>query len=185
MENLQQIRELALETQEKLIVPEETVSQGTQSPKPQEVELQGTLLSRQSEIDAQESQQQAAKPHEMAQSQQPVLEHGAQLFHQQVEEPEGSLRLGQHTVVQATTPSDPWEMLREILTPVEVSALRVIESKQSLTAFALEQGIMGEVLIEGINEKAMDCIGDTLLEMDEEVMIYEDYLPFLGKITRR
>jgi len=207
MENLQQIRELALETQEKLIVPEETVSQGTQSPKQQEtqlskppIELQETRISKPTAVELQATQ---IPKQSKAQLQGAQFDHdldveqlniplprqsetelqGLRLDQEQIEAPQGAPRLGQHTVVQATTPSDPWEMLREILTSVEVGALRVIESKQSLTAFALEQGIMGEVLIEGINEKAMDCIGDMLLEMDEEVMIYEDYLPFLGKIT--
>lgn len=32
---------------------------------------------------------------------------------------------------------------------------------------------MLEVLAEGINEKAMDCVGDGLL--DEELVIYEEY----------
>ena len=161
--------------------------QETRISKPTAVELQATQIPKQSKAQLQGAQfdhdldvEQLNIP--LPRQSETELQ-GLRLDQEQIEAPQGAPRLGQHTVVQATTPSDPWEMLREILTSVEVGALRVIESKQSLTAFALEQGIMGEVLIEGINEKAMDCIGDMLLEMDEEVMIYEDYLPFLGKIT--
>jgi hypothetical protein len=33
---------------------------------------------------------------------------------------------------------------------------------------------MLEVLIDGINQKAFDTIGDTILEFTDEIVIYED-----------
>ena len=35
--------------------------------------------------------------------------------------------------------------------------------------------MMLEVLLDGINEKAMDAIGDAVLEMDDTVVVYEEY----------
>lgn len=49
-----------------------------------------------------------------------------------------------------------------------------LHSCQNMKQFADEQGVMLEVLMDGINEKAMDYVGDSLL--DEEFNIYEDYV---------
>ena len=48
------------------------------------------------------------------------------------------------------------------------------QSAQALKKFADSQGIMLEILMDGINEKAMDAIGDSLL--DSDFAIYEDYI---------
>ena len=69
----------------------------------------------------------------------------------------------------------PWEELNRSLTETERQALVLICSGSGdLKGFADAQGIMLEVLVDGINEKAMDAVGDALL--DEEFMIYEDYI---------
>ncbi len=47
-------------------------------------------------------------------------------------------------------------------------------SYESIRQFADAKGVMLEVLMDGINEKAMDQIGDSLL--DEEFVIYDDYM---------
>ncbi len=68
----------------------------------------------------------------------------------------------------------PWESLKSALTEIEIDALSVVlHSNSELKKYADECGIMLEVLIDGINEKAMDCMGDNLL--DEEFVIYDDY----------
>ena len=70
--------------------------------------------------------------------------------------------------------SDEWEALRNALSETEIRALSaLLNGEKSLKKFADECGIMLEVLADGINEKAMDYIGDGLL--DEEFEIYEDY----------
>ena len=70
--------------------------------------------------------------------------------------------------------SDPWELLKAALSETERQALALsLEGCTDLKPFADRQGIMLEVLVDGINEKAMDFIGDSLL--DDEFMIYEDY----------
>ena len=43
-----------------------------------------------------------------------------------------------------------------------------------IRGFADAHGIMPEVLMDGINEKAMDAVGDSLT--DDEFVIYEDYI---------
>jgi len=120
VENLQQIREQALQTQEKLIVPEEN------------------------DHDNREVQQS-----------------------------------DQQTTVVAPSVLGPWSELRAALTQVELEALALILRGQSIKTFAMEKMVMLEVLVDGINQKAMDCIGDTLLELDEAVSIYEEYKPKL------
>ena len=60
-------------------------------------------------------------------------------------------------------------------TEIEKSALAaIIDGKTNIRKFAAGHGIMPEVLVGGINEKAMDIIGDCLL--DDEFNLYEDYL---------
>ncbi|MGF7145921.1 hypothetical protein HNQ56_004369 [Anaerotaenia torta] len=69
---------------------------------------------------------------------------------------------------------DAWEGLKNILTKVEIGALSVVlNGGMELKKYADECGIMQEVLVDGINEKAMDLIGDSLL--DEEFSLYNDY----------
>lgn len=79
------------------------------------------------------------------------------------------------------TVNDEWKTLGEALTETERQALRIIlNDKANLKQFADEQGIMLEVLAEGINEKASDMVGDGLLDNDFEV--YEDYLEDVSKM---
>ncbi len=58
----------------------------------------------------------------------------------------------------------------------EVEALALILQGGDVKGFAREQGIMLEVLIDTLNEKVMESIGDTVMELDgEEVFVFEDY----------
>ncbi len=85
--------------------------------------------------------------------------------------------------------SDPWECLRNALTSLEQDAIIHLWMNQEnitpctenpkaqicdLKQFAQNNNIMLEVLIDGINEKAVDCIGDSLL--DGEFVFFEDYI---------
>jgi len=70
--------------------------------------------------------------------------------------------------------SEPWESLKSALTEIEIKALSVVlNDEMEIKKFADECGIMLEVLIDGINEKAMDYISDNLL--DEDFVLYDDY----------
>ncbi len=74
-----------------------------------------------------------------------------------------------------TPESDPWKSLKNTLTEIEIKALSVVfHSEMELKKYADECGIMLEVLVDGINEKAMDFIGDNLL--DDEFIMYDDYI---------
>ena len=70
---------------------------------------------------------------------------------------------------------DSWQELKAALTDTEKTALLLLlRGESDIKKFADEQGIMLEILMDGINEKAMDLVGDNLL--DGEFAIYEDYI---------
>ena len=69
---------------------------------------------------------------------------------------------------------DEWTLLKLSFTTAELQALRILLSQENLQQYALDCGIMMEVLVDSINEKASDIIGDLIL--DEEMLIYEDYV---------
>jgi len=78
--------------------------------------------------------------------------------------------------------SGPWAELKAALSAVELQALGVLlQDAAGLKNFADTNGIMQEVLADGINEKAMDVIGDGL--MDEEFVLYEDYIEEVRKLV--
>lgn len=70
---------------------------------------------------------------------------------------------------------DIWERMRECLTENEMEALKIALAGGNIKAFALQSGTMLEVLLDGINDKAMDCIGDAVLELEDEAVIYDEY----------
>jgi len=68
-----------------------------------------------------------------------------------------------------------WEELKQSLSVVELEALSaLLTNNNTLKAFADENNIMLEVLLDCINEKAVDCVGDNIL--DEDFQIYDDYI---------
>jgi len=71
--------------------------------------------------------------------------------------------------------SGGWSVLKSSFTDVEQRALSVVAAGGDLKAFADENGTMLEILVDGINEKAADCIGDSILELCEDVYIYDEY----------
>ncbi len=72
---------------------------------------------------------------------------------------------------------DNWTSLFHMLGETEVSALKLIlQGDSSLKHFADANGIMLEVLADSINEKAIDTIGDNILELDDCLTIYEEYI---------
>ena len=69
----------------------------------------------------------------------------------------------------------PWKDLKSTLTQTEREALLfILQDDADIRQFADAGGIMPEVLADGINEKAVDTVGDSLL--DDEFNIYDDYL---------
>lgn len=78
-------------------------------------------------------------------------------------------------------PSGPWAELKQALSAIELQALGILLEGADFKAFADSKGVMVEVLADGINEKAMDAIGDGL--MDEEFVLYEDYIEEVRKLV--
>lgn len=82
-------------------------------------------------------------------------------------------------LMQTQLPPTPTEPdFKSILTQIELFALKIIlTSPETIKSFADENGIMLEILLDGINEKAMDTIGDNVLELcDNEIIIYDEYV---------
>jgi len=72
--------------------------------------------------------------------------------------------------------ADGWKALKNALTDVERQALALaLQENADIKAFADENNIMLEVLADSINEKAADSIGDNLLEIDEDMILYDEY----------
>jgi len=70
----------------------------------------------------------------------------------------------------------PWTSLKDALTRTELEALTLaLTSGADVKAFADANGIMLEVLADGINEKAADCIGDSILEAENGIVIFDEY----------
>ena len=83
--------------------------------------------------------------------------------------PEG--QTGQHIPV-----SDIWAVFHDSLTEMECMALSMaLRGGSGLKALADQYGVMLEVLADSINEKAFDHIGDSVLEIDGGIAIYEEY----------
>ena len=78
-------------------------------------------------------------------------------------------------VFHKNTVTDPWKDLDLALSQMEKKVLvMALHGDGDIKQYADKQGIMLEVLLDGINEKAMDMIGDSLI--DDDFTIYEDYI---------
>ena len=152
--NLQKIREEAYITQEKLTVPEEEEWSFAVRQSVQEASAEEDLLE---EIAEQKPQEESVPK---AETEECVL----------------------ISVHSPEMPSGPWAELKQALNSVELQALGILLEGADFKSFADSQGVMVEVLADGINEKAMDFIGDGL--MDEEFVLYEDYIEEVRKLVK-
>lgn len=144
---LEKIRQEALATQEKLIVPEQEEFQPTVSVCRTDSMQNAVAATKEAAVVTMEEAALAAME-------------DVPFISQQNEE--------------ADSLTEPWKCFRNALTETEMQALLLIgDGGTGLKQFADEHGVMLEVLIDGINEKAMDFVGDSLL--DDEFRIYDDY----------
>ncbi len=140
---LNKIRQEALITQEKLIVPEEEVVMLVSVPKEEEKPVENVV--EESVVEAVEL----------------FWKNGIEADLRQKDSKEAE-------------DDNPWNALWGALNQTEKAALILaLNGAANIKQFADEHGIMLEVLLDGINEKAMDFVGDSLL--DDEFMIYDDY----------
>ena len=79
--------------------------------------------------------------------------------------------------------ADGWKALKNALTDIERKALSLaLQENADIKSFANENNIMLEVLADSINEKAADYIGDNLLEIDEDMILYDEYRDNIASI---
>ena len=77
-------------------------------------------------------------------------------------------------VMPTTAPADSANPLKLALTPIEILAIQtILNNETDIVTFANNHSVMPEVLIDGINEKAMDLIGDCLF--DHDFVLYDEY----------
>jgi len=77
-------------------------------------------------------------------------------------------------------PDDIWAALHDALTPTERTTLSLLlqdspSTHANIKTLADENSIMLEVLADNINEKALDHVGDNILEIEETMTIYNEY----------
>ncbi|MCL2250231.1 MAG: hypothetical protein FWC13_13320, partial [Oscillospiraceae bacterium] len=81
-------------------------------------------------------------------------------------------------------PEIGWQSLKSALSQTELKALSIaLQDSENVKSFADENGIMLEVLADGINEKATDHIGDGILEVTDGVLVYEEYIGEVEKMV--
>jgi hypothetical protein len=64
------------------------------------------------------------------------------------------------------------------LSDVETEAVKIILAGggvEKIKNFADEKNIMLEILVDAINEKAMDTIGDNIMELSDDIIFYDEY----------
>jgi len=72
--------------------------------------------------------------------------------------------------------TDGWATLKSALSITELTALSIaLSGNTGIKAFADDNNVMLEVLADNINEKAFDFIGDSILEIDGGIAIYDEY----------
>ena len=155
--NLERIREKALITQEKLIVPEDEFNENI-------------IISRRNAPE-QEGAREESFPSEDILPPELV----AEVMVEATREP---------IISGADANRDVWRDFAGSLEPVELTALRNIlegASAKNMHEFAKAGGYMLEVLLDGINQKALDFTGDTILEFTDKIEVYDEYIETLRK----
>lgn len=79
--------------------------------------------------------------------------------------------------------ADGWSDFKAALTQTEIEALRLILYGQDVKSYAAGMNIMLEVLIDSINDKAVDTVNDTPLETGDTVFVYEEYADKLMEVV--
>ncbi|MCL2386451.1 MAG: TerB N-terminal domain-containing protein [Defluviitaleaceae bacterium] len=92
----------------------------------------------------------------------------------------GTASLTSIVVAEQTFSGDNiWGQFMESLSEVEAGALRLALSKDNsastIKEFANSHNVMLEILADGINEKALDTVGDNILELTDTLVIYDEY----------
>ena len=71
---------------------------------------------------------------------------------------------------------DIWISFKDALSAIELKALAILlHGDADIKEFADENGLMLEVLMDSINEKAADYVGDNILETEDGMTVYDEY----------
>ena len=180
-ETLTKIRQEALITQEKLIVPENSIAN----------DMEGKREPAAAPVNQMVSTDQAAEA--------PFLSVSGNGQYEWIQE-SFSVNTEAASIPETSAEAlpSPWEELLQALNSVERQALAILWEHQPLETgasqsgetpetavmqFAHQQNIMPEILIDGINEKSIDIAGDNLF--DEEFIFYEDYTEHVKGMVER
>lgn len=163
--NLEKIRENALLIQEKLLVPEDEFDD--------RIDTVDNIQAPKNDHEDVVPEEEAMLPEEYK----PTVPDA---------EPPAVARTGAEESLMPGDDTNPdvWSAFVRSLEPVELAALKKIlegATAKSLLEFAKACGFMPEVLLDGINQKALDITGDTILESADEISVYEEYIENLRK----
>lgn len=78
-----------------------------------------------------------------------------------------------------------WQRLIRSLNKTEQEALKLIlngSAGNELLSFAQNYGIMPEVLVDSLNEKALETVGDNIIELSDTVKVFEEYQEELERV---
>ena len=154
--NLARIRKEAMKTTEKLIVPEEVVNS--------EFGIRNSELEDSEQITNHKSQ----ITNQMSSSLRDDEDNAATR--------ESNKQYTSDNSELSEQIQEGWVAFKAALSPIELKALTIaLTDSAGVKVLADENGIMLEVLADSINEKAVDYIGDNILETDGGMMIYDEY----------
>ena len=80
---------------------------------------------------------------------------------------------------------EEWTAFSDALSPTEHQALSLILQNSptgAIKTFADANNVMLEILLNGINEKALDFVGDTILKTDDNIEVYPEYAARIAKL---
>lgn len=89
------------------------------------------------------------------------------------------------TAERAEGGTDLWSVFAHSLSETEKAAVRLIlqdASSDELLIFSKNSRVMPEVLADGINQKALDAAGDSILEFTDKIRVFEEYRDDLKRV---
>ena len=96
-----------------------------------------------------------------------------------------------NSMIDSKDYEDEWRIWWDMLSEVQKVAIGIIATDENVTEQLLSlsirnNGILIEVLLEEINEIALEYIGDNIVETtDTKIYIYEDYIENISNVIRR
>lgn len=89
------------------------------------------------------------------------------------------------TAVPEKAGQDIWDAFARSLSETEKAAVRLLlrdASSDELLTFSKNSRVMPEVLADGINQKALDAAGDSILEFTDQIRVFEEYRDDLKRV---